>query len=299
MNAMRRSVDRFCRDCGYEFPRGDTGECRMCPRLEQLRTESVVTRPRELVGRQTHPKRPLEVSGPVPVEGPATAAEYRVVFAAYRSRAALGADRSVGPATTLVGTPAQPQPATELPLEALLAEPQVPPHKPPSRRKKGRATRAHTAAVTGGSQAPASEKSSGQPNRPAPTPAPIWPTPILIRLRAPAPPADTTIEAAATALSVEPLAPSSKSGAPRERPTPMLRPARARARTWSPAATEHSATGEDKAPRTAPDADRISHGQTVLRRAASTGRWTVSQTAFWVVIMSVLIGALVPLLMTR
>jgi hypothetical protein len=296
---MRRSVDRFCRDCGYEFSRDSTGECPMCARLEQLRTEFSVPRPSELVGRQTRPEQPFEVNDRVPsVEGPATAAEYGVVFAAYRARAALGNGQSGRPATTLVRTPAQPQPATEVPGEAL-AESQAPPQKPPSRGKNRRATRAPTAAVTGESQAPAREKSIGQPARPVPTPGPIWPTPILIRLRAPAQPADATIDTPTAALSVESLAPTPKSGALRDGPTPMLPPTRESAWKWSPAATENSATGEDKTPRMAPNADRISRGRTVLHRAASTGRWAVSQTPFWVVIMSVLIGALVPLLLTQ
>jgi hypothetical protein len=270
----------------------------MCARLEQLRTEFVVPRPSELVGRQT-PQQPREVSDPVPsVEGPATAAEYGVVFAAYRARAAPSDAADRGPATTLVQTPAQPHPATEAAEEAAAPKSPAPPGKPASRRKNSRATRAPTAAVTGESPAPP-QKPPSRPDRPAPTPAPIWPTPILIRLRAPTQPADATVEAPTAALSLEPLAPPPKSGAPRAGPTPMLAPTRESARKWSSAATEHPATKEGKTPRKAPDADRISRGPTVLHRAASTGRRAVSHPAFWVVIMSVLIGALVPLLLTQ
>jgi hypothetical protein len=101
------------------------------------------------------------------------------------------------------------------------------------------------------------------------------------------------------AVTGESQAPPPKPDAPPDGPTAMLLPSRERARKWSTAATESSATGEDKTPRKAPGAGRISRGRTVLQRAASAARWTVSQTAIWVVIMSVLIGALVPLLITR
>jgi hypothetical protein len=141
---MRRSVDRFCRNCGYEFPRGDTGECRMCARFEQLRAELSIPLPRELASRHARPEEPLNISDPVPsVERPATTSGGRVVFAAQRGKTASADGRSGAPTATVIRTPALRQPAdatTKAPLTALAGESPAPAERSPGRRRNRRPT---------------------------------------------------------------------------------------------------------------------------------------------------------------
>lgn len=141
---MRRSVDRFCRNCGYEFPPGDTGECRMCARFEQLRAEFSIPRPRELDGRHVRLVEPVNITDPVPsVELPATPSRGRVVFASQRGKTASADGRSGAPTATVIRTPALLQPAdatTGAPLTALAGESPAPAERSPGRRKNRRPT---------------------------------------------------------------------------------------------------------------------------------------------------------------
>jgi hypothetical protein len=298
---MRRSVDRFCRDCGYEFPRDDTdGECRMCPRFEQLRIDPAVPRPSELASRQARSGETID-SGPVPSEDwPPTPAEYRAVLAARRASTPSANRQGRGPAATVIGTPALPRPANS-------------------------AIEGHTAASAGGPPPPPKKKSAARrKNRtPTPTPPPVWPGPILIRLRAPQQPAIVTMEAPTAALAGQSPVPAETSTARRARPvaspSPSVGPTPIVARyrrqpmqlrgdplpRWQVSRKLHQRSphlGTKAAPRPCrrekasrigprrqrtktqslqpPRGHRVSGGRTARHLAASSRRWAASQTAF-------------------
>ena len=86
-NPVRRSVDRYCGACGYEFPRDDTADsCLMCARYEQLRMESAALRPSAIPSRQTATEEALTIKDQLRSrERAATQSQYGVVFAAYRA----------------------------------------------------------------------------------------------------------------------------------------------------------------------------------------------------------------------
>jgi hypothetical protein len=109
---MRRSVDRFCGACGYEFPRDDVGDsCRMCARYERLRMEAAALRPGAYRRRESPTAEPPENDHPLQAVGPPiTQSEYGVVFRAYRARAAAAKRRIGSTASIAKPTPTQPQP---------------------------------------------------------------------------------------------------------------------------------------------------------------------------------------------
>lgn len=159
---MRRSVDRFCRNCGYEFSRDDAGaECIMCARFEQVRIESAGLRPSEIPSSHASADEPLGATDqPQSVGRPATRSEWGVVFAAYRARAASANGRSGSPTASVIPTSAQ-SPAAEATPEAPTARVAVQSparaEKPRSRRRKRPDTQA---------PAPALAESPARPDKP-------------------------------------------------------------------------------------------------------------------------------------
>ena len=321
---MRRSVDRFCRSCGYEFPRDDTGDdCRMCVRFEQLRTEAATLRRRDKP-RKASAEDPLEVTNLFHSVGrPATPSEYGVVFAAYRARAASAAkSRRGSPAEDVNPAPTPADATTEASTEAV-AESAALADKPRSRRRKRPAreepvvAKAESSALTdkprsrrrkrsvkepaaAGGQSPAilEEQSAARHHPPTPRHQPSgWQGPILIRLRTPVQPVNGTVAPPSTALAGESQVPQATPPPGHEsRPTPP--PTRESAPGWFPAANQTSAAAAERTVLASPDADRV--GPRTVRHDAHVGtRWAVSQTALWVVVFSAVIGALVPLLLTR
>ena len=314
---MRRSVDRFCRNCGYEFARDDTGECRMCARFEQSRIGFAVPRPSELANRQTPLEEPLEVDDPPSVDWPPTPAEYRAILANRRAGTPSADGQSHGPAGTVIGALALPRPAKsaiEAPTAPIAGEAPAPPKEkstarrknstptvpilgespvPPKKKATGRRkSSTSTAPTTGESPAPPKKKAAARRNsRPTPTPSPLWPTPILIRLRAPQRPALVTMDAPTAALAGEsPVPPETSTAQGESRPTPP--PTRESARSSSAAAEEHAALP-------LPDADRVLGAQALPNHDASYRR-VVSQIAIGLVIaaISAVIGVSVALLLS-
>lgn len=352
---MRRSVDRFCRNCGYEFSRDDTGdECVMCARFEQVRIQSAGLRASEIPSPHTSAEEPLGATDQLQsVRRPATQSEWGVVFADYRARAASANTRSGSPTASMIRTPAQSPPAgattevaagrvavqspagktprsrrrkrpeTQAP-EAELAESPAPPDKPPSRRTKPAATQAlaaglaeapapakkprsrrrkradlqaPTAEVAAAPAGPELESVPPHPQAPAPRPS-GWPGPVLIRLRTEPEPASVTPNAPPTALADAAQAQSQTSiiwdeSGPTSLPPPDDAP------SWSAAGHEASAAAAAGMVVASPEAGRVSRGGAIRRYPASAIRWAASQTAFWVVVASALMGALVALFMTR
>ena len=314
---MRRSVDRFCRNCGYEFQPDDTGECRMCARFEQSRIGFAVSRPSELASRQTPLQEPLDGDDPPSVDWPPTPAEYRAILAERRATTPSADGLSHGPAGTVIGALALPRPAKsaiEAPTAPTTGESPAPPKKkatarrknskltapmarespaPPKKKSTARRRRpTPTAPTTGESPAPPKKKATARRNsRPTPTPPPFWPTPVLIRLRVPKRPVLVAMEAPTAALAGESPVPPETSTARREsRSTPP--PTRESARSSSAAA-------EDNAALPLPDADRVLGARALPHHDASYGR-DLSQIAFGLVIatMSAMIGAAVALLLS-
>jgi hypothetical protein len=76
----KKRAIRFCGACGYELALDSDGPCPMCPRLDQLRLNSVVPRPSEL-----HRASARETQrSAAPAEWRPTVAEYRAMLAARR-----------------------------------------------------------------------------------------------------------------------------------------------------------------------------------------------------------------------
>ena len=312
---MRRSVDRFCRNCGYEFQPDDTGQCRMCARFEQSRIGFAVPRPSELASRQTPLQEPLDGDDPPSVDWPPTPAEYRAILAERRARTPSADGQSRGPVLGALALPPPAKSAKEAPTAELAGEAPAPPKKkstarrrpptpsaptagaspaPPKKRATARRKNSKpTAELAGEAPAPPKKRAATGRNNstPTPTPTPVWPTPILIRLRAPQQPAIVTMEAPTAVLAGESLVPPETSTARREsRPTPP--PTQESARSSSAAAEEHAALA-------LLDAERVLGARALPHRAASYGR-VVSQIATGVVIaaISAMIGVAVALLLS-
>ena len=297
---MRRSVDRFCRNCGYEFARDDTGECRMCARFEQSRIGFAVPRPSELGTGPTRVQESLDVDDPPSVNWPPTPAEYPAILAERHARTPSADRHSEAPTGIVLGALALPRPAEsamEAPTEPTAGEAPAPPKKkstarrknsrltapmareaPAPPKKKSAARRnsgpTPTAPTAGEAPAPPKKKSAARRNSgPTPTPPPFWPTPVLIRLRATQQPALVTMEAPPAVLAGESPVPPETSTARRE------------SRLTPPPAPESA--GSSLA------------GPALRRDAALYGR-VVLQIATWVVLVatSAMIGVLVVLLMS-
>jgi len=310
---MRKTAAaRFCGDCGYKFTRDSSGDCPMCARFEQLRTELAVPRRSERAGRHRRPEEPPDVNHPVaPIDRRATASEYGVVFAAHRARAASAGGRK---GATAIRTPALPQPANaivEVPKGTLARDSPAPPKKkstarrnrptptpprPPPTGGEPTATVIRTPALpqpanateatrAGELPGPSNKKSTARRNRPTPPPG-GGPTPILIRLRAPQP-TNATMEALIATLADESPAPLEASLGRGNRPTRS--PIRERAPHVSAATTEGTALP-------APDAHRVMYARASRHHAASSREGYPWQTALWVAVAGALIGASVPLL---
>ena len=139
----KKTAARFCGDCGYEFARDDTGECRMCARLEQLRDEATVLRPNERANQQALIAESIDADLVAPAEWPPTAAEYRAMLAARRRSTKGPRRRHV---TSVIGTGLRPgdaaqeapSPALEAPSAPLVADSvrTSPRQKPTTRRKR-------------------------------------------------------------------------------------------------------------------------------------------------------------------
>ncbi len=80
----KRTVRRFCGDCGYELALDSDGKCPMCARFAQLRLDSIAPQPSE----------PDSLAR----EQPPTVAEYRAIMAAQRAKSA-----STGRPMTVIG----------------------------------------------------------------------------------------------------------------------------------------------------------------------------------------------------
>ena len=277
----KKAAAPFCGDCGYEFTRDETGECRMCARFEQLRVESAVLRPSELASRQTPSAEPIDISDPVPsIEWPPTPSEYRAILAERRARTPSADGQSREPAATVIGTLALGRPANsgmETPTAGSAGE------SPASPKKKSTARRKSP------SPAPPKKKSTARrKSRPAAAPSPDGPTPMLNRPRAPQQPANVTRQAPTATQAVEPPARAEKSSPPRESPTVPTR-------DYVPS---FSAGVKETETLAVPDAHRIRRARRVGRQAAGSNQSYPWKISFWVAVGGGLVAASVALLST-
>jgi hypothetical protein len=272
----KKAATRFCGDCGYEFARDDTGECRMCARFEQLREESAVLRPNEHANRRASFGQAIETGPPPFVEWPPTPAEYRAILVGRRTPSAEGLSR--GPAATVIGTPALANPALQAPTAA---------HLDGSPKKKSAARRDSrpmpTAALASDSPAPPKSKARRKSRR---TPPSDGRTPSLTQQRAAQQPADVTMQARRAPLAGQSQPPAEKSQAGRESRS-TLPPIRDYSPSLSAAVKPMAAVAP---PGAHPVVRATSHD------AASSDRGYPWRTAFWVAVGGGLFAAVVTLL---
>ena len=284
----KKAAARFCGDCGYEFARDDHGECRMCARFEQLRDESALRRPKEPAHRPAHSGEAID-SGPVPsADWPPTPAEYRAILAARRRSTASPEGQSRGPAATVIGTPALPQPANSGAEETATPIAKDSPRPPKKRSTARRNSRPPTVALPDESATPPKSKVRRKSPASAPTLPSNAPTPILIRLRAAPQPAGTRIEARTAQLAGESPPPAEKFQAGRKSRS-TLPPSRDGAPSFPAAVKETAAPA-------APLAHRVPRAQATGQHASTSDRGYPWKTAMWVAVGGGLFAASVALL---
>ena len=262
----KKAAAQYCGDCGYEIARDDTGECRICARLEQLREESAVLRPNELAYGLTRPRKTND-SGPGPSMGwRPTPAEYRAILAARRLSKPSAQDPNGRPAASVIGTPAFARPAIsalEPPAAALASGSTGAPKKTPAGRHKSAQL--------------------------APTPmSPNAPTPGLIRLNAEPRPADLTLEGRSTPLNGKPP-PVAEESQPRRKSLSTLPPRPDDGPSISSRVDETAALAIPRAHRVLPARANGHHGP-------SADRGYPWKTAFWVAAGGGILAAAVALL---